>query len=48
MNLKTKIHLFSTLLTLIIMGLMNIGVYFLFEEMAFDTEYTQLNSMSMR
>lgn len=44
MNLKTKIHLFSTLLTLIIMGLMNIGVYFLFEEMAFDTEYTQLNS----
>lgn len=23
---------------------MNIGVYFLFEEMAFDTEYTQLNS----
>lgn len=26
------------------MGLMNIGVYFLFEEMAFDSEYTQLNS----
>ncbi|QUG40750.1 HAMP domain-containing histidine kinase [Psychrobacillus sp. INOP01] len=44
MKLKTKIHLFSTLLTLIIMGLMNIGVYFLFEEMAFDTEYNQLNS----
>ena len=44
MKLKTKIHLFSTLLTLLIIGLMNIGVYFLFEEMAFDTEYTQLNS----
>ncbi|WP_277585969.1 sensor histidine kinase [Psychrobacillus antarcticus] len=44
MKLKTKIHLFSTLLTLLIIGLMNIGVYFLFEGMAFDSEYTQLNS----
>ena len=44
MKLKTKIHLFSTLLTFLIIGLMNIGVYFLFEDMAFDSEYSQLNS----
>ena len=44
MKLKTKIHLFSTLLTLLIIGLMNIGVYLLFEDMAFDSEYNQLNS----
>ena len=44
MKLKTKIHLFSTLLTFLIIGLMNIGVYFLFEGMAFDSEYNQLNS----
>ncbi|MER2076679.1 sensor histidine kinase [Psychrobacillus psychrotolerans] len=44
MKLKTKIHLFSTLLTFLIIGLMNIGVYFLFEDMAYDSEYTQFNS----
>ncbi|WP_166462369.1 sensor histidine kinase [Psychrobacillus vulpis] len=44
MKLNTKIHLFSTFLTVVIISMMNIGVYFLFEEMAFDTEYTQLNS----
>lgn len=42
MKLKTKIHLFSTLLMLIILALTNIGVYFLFEKMAYDTEYSQL------
>ena len=44
MKLKTKIHLFSTVLTLLILSMMNIGVYFVYEKMAFDTEYTQLNS----
>lgn len=44
MKLKTKIHLFSTFLTIIILTMMNIGVYFLFEKMAFDTEYNQHNS----
>ncbi|MER2261409.1 MAG: HAMP domain-containing sensor histidine kinase [Psychrobacillus sp.] len=44
MKLKAKIHLFSTFLTLVILGLMNIGIYFIFESMAFDTEYNQLNS----
>ncbi|KQL36810.1 cell wall metabolism sensor histidine kinase WalK [Psychrobacillus sp. FJAT-21963] len=44
MKLKTKIHLFSTFLTLIILTLMNIGIYFIFEKMAYDTEYKQLNS----
>ncbi len=44
MKLKVKIHLFSTFLTLIILGLMNVGIYFIYEQMAFDTEYNQLNS----
>ena len=43
MKLKTKIHLFSTVLTLVILSMMNIGIYILFEKMAFDTEYKQLN-----
>lgn len=46
MKLKTKIHLFSTLLMLIILTLTNIGVYFLFEKMAYDTEYNQLRQRS--
>ena len=46
MKLKTKIHLFSTLLMLIILTLTNIGVYFLFEKMAYDTEYNQLRLQS--
>lgn len=46
MKLKTKIHLFSTLLMLVILTLTNIGVYFLFEKMAYDTEYKQLQIQS--
>ncbi len=46
MKLKTKIHLFSTLLMLIVLTLTNIGVYFLFEKMAYDTEYNQLSQRS--
>ncbi len=44
MKLKTKIHLFSSILTLVILGMMNIGVYFIYERLAYDTEYKQLNN----
>lgn len=46
MKLKTKIHLFSTLLMLVILVLTNIGVYYLFEKMTYDTEYKQLQIQS--
>lgn len=46
MKLKTKIHLFSTLLMLVILSLTNIGIYILFGKMAYDTEYNQLHSRS--
>ena len=46
MKLKTKIHLFSTLLMLVILSLTNIGIYFLFGKMAYDTEYNQLHRQS--
>lgn len=46
MKLKTKIHLFSTLLMLVILTLTNVGIYFLFEKMAYDTEYNQLQNRS--
>lgn len=46
MKLKTKIHLFSTLLMLIILALTNTGVYFLFEKMVYDTEHRQLRLQS--
>lgn len=46
MKLKTKIHLFSTLLMIVILALTNIGIYFLFEKMAHDTEYRQLLNRS--
>ena len=42
MKLKTKIHFFSTLLMLVILVLTNIGIYFVFEKMAYNTEYKQL------
>ncbi len=46
MKLKTKIHLFSTLLMLVILTLTNTGIYFVYEKMAFDTEYHQLKTQS--
>ncbi|HWI49474.1 MAG TPA: HAMP domain-containing histidine kinase [Rummeliibacillus sp.] len=42
MKLKTKIHIFSTILMLIILVLTTIGIYFLYKKMAYDTEYRQL------
>ncbi|MDS9472428.1 cell wall metabolism sensor histidine kinase WalK [Sporosarcina pasteurii] len=44
MKIRTKIHLFSTLLMFVILILTNTGVYFLFEKMAYDTERKQLQS----
>lgn len=42
MKLKTKIHIFSTLLMLIILVLTTIGIYFMYKKMAYDTQYQQL------
>lgn len=46
MKLKTKIHVFSSLVMLIILVLTMVGIYFLYEKMAYDTEYNQLLSES--
>lgn len=42
MKLKTKIHLFSTVLMLFILTLSNVGIYFIFKQLAYTTEYNQL------
>lgn len=42
MRLKTKIHLFSTMIMLVILTLTNVGIYFLFEKTAHRSEYSQL------
>lgn len=42
MKLKTKIHIFTTLLMLILLVLTNSGVYVLYEKLAYDTEFEQL------
>lgn len=44
MKLRTKIHLFTTLLTLVLLVLMNSGVYLLYEQLAINTEYKQLKT----
>ena len=46
MKLKTKIHLFSTLLMFIILILTNVGIYFLFEKMAYEPSRNQLQVQS--
>ena len=46
MKIKTKIHLFSTLLMLVILALTNTGIYFVYQKMAYDTEYHQLKTQS--
>lgn len=42
MKLKTKIHLLTTLLMLVILVSTNSGIYFLYEKLAYNTEYKQL------
>lgn len=44
MKLKSKIHLFTTLLMLVLLILMNSSVYLLYEHLAINTEYKQLKS----
>jgi len=46
MKLKTRIHLFSTALMLIVIVFMTVFIYQLFERMAYDTEYNQLSKRS--
>ena len=46
MKLRTKIHLFTTLLMLILLIIMNSVVYLLYKEIAIDTEYKQLKTRS--
>ncbi|CAM5217448.1 histidine kinase OS=Ureibacillus acetophenoni OX=614649 GN=SAMN05877842_1086 PE=4 SV=1 [Ureibacillus acetophenoni] len=42
MKLRTKIHLFTTLLMLVLIILVNFGVYKLYEQLSINTEYKQL------
>lgn len=42
MKLRTKIHLFTTILMLLLLVITNSGVYILFERLAYNTEYEQL------
>jgi len=44
MRLKTKIHLLTTLLMLVILVATNSGIYFLYEQLAYNTEYKQLQA----
>ena len=44
MKLKTKIHLLTTLLMLVILVSTNMGIYLLYEKLAYNTEYKQLQS----
>ncbi|MEA0556380.1 HAMP domain-containing sensor histidine kinase [Lysinibacillus irui] len=44
MRLKTKIHLLTTILMLVILVATTSGIYFLYEKFAYDTEYNQLQS----
>lgn len=46
MKLRTKIHLYTTLLMLVLLVIMNSGVYLLYEQLAINTEYKQLKSDS--
>ncbi|SOC40432.1 sensor histidine kinase [Ureibacillus acetophenoni] len=42
MKLRTKIHVFTTLLMLVLIVLVNFGVYKLYEQLSINTEYKQL------
>lgn len=44
MRLKTKIHLLTTLLMLVILVVTNGGIYFLYEQLAYNTENKQLQA----
>ena len=42
MKLRTKIHIFTTMLMLVLIVIVNIGVYKLYEQLSIDTEFKQL------
>ncbi len=44
MRLKTKIHLLTTILMLVILVATTSGIYFLYEKFTYDTEYNQLQT----
>ena len=44
MRLNTKVNILSTLLTLLILIGSYTAIYFLFKNLAYDTEYTQLQN----
>lgn len=44
MRLKTKIHLLTTLLMLVMLVATNSGIYFLYDKFAYNTEYKQLQA----
>ncbi|MEG0259264.1 MAG: HAMP domain-containing sensor histidine kinase [Lysinibacillus sp.] len=46
MKLKTKIHLLTTLLMLVILVVTNSGIYFLYEKIAYNKEYEQLQGQA--
>lgn len=46
MSLKSKIHLYSTLLMFVVLILAVVIIYFLFQRMSYNTEYEQLLSRS--
>lgn len=46
MKLKTKIHLYSTLLMFVILVLAMVVIYFLFQRMSYNTEYEELLNQS--
>ncbi|MFJ8237686.1 ATP-binding protein [Ureibacillus sp. NPDC094379] len=46
MKLKSKIHLFTTILMLLLLVVINLSVYVLFEKISMNTEYEQLKARS--
>ncbi|QBP41649.1 sensor histidine kinase [Paenisporosarcina antarctica] len=46
MKLKTKIHLYSTLLMLLILVITNVGIYYIYSQNTYETELQQLRTES--
>lgn len=46
MKLKTKIHLYSTLLMLLILIITNVGIYYIYSQNTYETELQQLRTES--
>lgn len=46
MKLKSKIHLYSTLLMLLILTVTNVGIYLIYSQLAYETELQQLRKES--